>query len=135
MPSGHNEAVMKILDAFRDEVRHREAQQQHSLSITAAQRYTLRELRAYYSQLEEDETDLKSQVVRLEQAFRRPATAAIRRQLNTLRRNGVTGVPLIRALSELYHDHGLDERVSEERRKLEEESDSLPRIICSEALI
>jgi late competence protein required for DNA uptake (superfamily II DNA/RNA helicase) len=135
MPSGHNHAVMNVLEAFRDEVRHRQAQQQHSLSLTAAQRYTLRELRAYYSQLEEDETDLKSQVVRLEQAFRRPATAATRRQLNTLRRNGVSGVPLIRALTELYHDHGLDEKMSEDRRTMEEESDSLPRIICSEALI
>jgi hypothetical protein len=74
-------------------------------------------------------------VVRLEEAFKRPATAAIRRQLNSLRRNGVVGNPLIRSLSDLYHDHGLHERVYEERRQHEEAAEEFPRIICSEALV
>lgn len=135
LPDGHNQAVMTVLNAFSDEVKHRRAEQQHGLSLTAAQAYVLRELRAFYSQLKDEETDLKGQVTRLEDAFKRPATAAIRRQLNTLRRNGVIGNPLLRALSDLYHDHGLHEQVYEERRHHEQEAEELPRIICSEAFI
>ncbi|MBE3142718.1 MAG: helicase [Planctomycetes bacterium] len=135
LPKGHNQAVMKVLKIFSDEVRHREAQMKHGLSLTASQNYVLRELRAYYSHLDESGTDLKAQVAKLEEAFKRPVTAALRRQLNTLRRNGVIGTLLVSALSELYHDHGLDEHAYEERRLHEQESEELPRIICSEALV
>ena len=113
----------------------RRAQQQHGLSLTVSQAYVLRELRAFYSRLKDEDTDLKAQVVKLEEAFKNPVTAALRRQLNTLRRNGVVGNPLLRALSDLYHDHGLHERVYEERRLQEQESEELPRIICSEAFV
>jgi hypothetical protein len=41
----------------------------------------------------------------------------------------------VRALTDLYHDHGLHERVYEERRLHEQESEEVPRIICSEALV
>jgi len=135
LPKDHNEIVMKVLRIFSDEVRHRKAQLQHGLSLSTSQMYVLRELRAFYSQLKEEDTDLKAQVVLLEDAFKRPVTAALRRQLNTLRRNGVIGNLLVRALTDLYHDHGLQERVYEERRLHEEESEELPRVICSEALV
>jgi hypothetical protein len=135
LPKDHNQVVMKVLKTFSDEVKHRRAQMQYGLSLSTSQTYILRELRAFYSKLEEAETDLKAQVVKLEEAFKRPVTAALRRQMNTLRRNGVIGSPLIRALTELYHDHGLHERVYEERRLHEQESDDLPRVICSEAMI
>jgi len=62
-------------------------------------------------------------------------TAAIRRQLNMLRRNGVVGNPLLRSLADIYHDHGLHEQVYEERRLHEQEAEDLPRIICSEAFV
>ena len=135
VPPGHNQAVMKVLKAFTDEVRHRRSLQQHGMSMSTAQLYALRELRAFYSRIPDEDTDLKGQVGLLEEAFKRPMTAAIRRQLNSLRRNGVSGNTLVRALSELYHDHGLDERVYEERRLHEIEADELPRIICSEAFV
>lgn len=135
LPQDHNHLVMKVLQAFSDEVKHRRAQQQHGLSLSTAQTYALRELRSFYSQLDEPETDLKAQVARMEEAFKRPVTAAVRRQLNTLRRNGVVGNPLVRALADIYHDHGLQEQAYEERRFHEQESDEIPRIICSEALV
>jgi superfamily II DNA or RNA helicase len=135
LPGDHNEAVMNVLRLFIEEVKHRRAQQQHSLSLSAAQSYALRELHAFYSRLEDEETDLKSQVVKLEEAFKRPVTAAIRRQLNTLRRNGVVGSPLVRSLTDIYHDHGLHEQVYEDRRLHEQEAENFPRIICSEAFI
>jgi hypothetical protein len=135
LPGDHNQAVMKVLKLFTEEVRRRKAQQQYSLSLSAAQSYALRELRAFYSRLQDEETDLKAQVVKLEEAFKRPVTAAIRRQLNTLRRNGVVGSPLVRSLTDIYHDHGLHEQVYEDRRLHEQEAEDLPRIICSEAFV
>ena len=135
MPKLHNTTVMTLLKVFADEVRHRRAQQQHSLSLSAAQSYTLREMRAYYSTLEEADTDLKAQVSKLEEAFKRPIPAAARRQLNVLRRNGVLGKHLVAALTDLYHDHALHEHADNDERQREHEADELPRIICSEALV
>ena len=135
LPTDHNTVVMKVLKIFAGEVGHRRAQQKYGLSITAAQAYVLRELRAYYSVLREEDTDLKAQVAKLEDAFKRPVTAAIRRQFNTMRRNGMVGSPLLKALTDLYHDHGLHEHVYEERRQHEQEAEELPRVICSEAFV
>lgn len=135
LPADHNTVVMKALKAFSEEVRHRRAQQKYGLSITAAQAYVLRELRAFYSGLSEEDIDLKAQVNKLEEAFKRPVTAAIRRQFNTMRRNGMAAQPLLKALTDLYHDHGLHEQVYEERRHHEQEAEELPRVICSEAFV
>ena len=135
LPQDHNKLIMKVLNTFSDEVRHRRAQLQHSLSLTVAQNYALRELRAFYSQLNEEDTDLKAQVVRLEEAFKRPLTAALKRQMNSLRRNGVTGHLLVKSLTDLYHDHGLQDRVYEDIHIHEQEAEEFPRIICSEALV
>ncbi len=135
LPAGHNGTVMKVLKVFENEVKHRQAQLKHGLSLTTSQVYVLRELRAIFSRLADEETDLKAQVVKLEEAFKKPVTAAIRRQLNTLRRNGVTGNPLVRSLADIYHDHGLHEQVYEDRRLHEQEAEGLPRIICSEAFV
>jgi hypothetical protein len=135
LPPGHNGTVMKVLEAFESELRHRQAQLKHGLSLTTSQVYVLRELRAIYSRLADEETDLKAQVAKLEEAFKKPVTAAIRRQLNTLRRNGVIGNPLVRSLTDIYHDHGLHEQIYEDRRLHEQEAEGLPRIICSEAFV
>lgn len=135
LPKEHNTTVMNVLKMFSDEVKHRRAQQQYSLSLSASQSYALRELRAYYSLLEEGDTDLKAQVALLEQAFKRPVPAAARRQLNVLRRNGVTGKNLVGALTDIYHDHALHEHLEPDHHQHEQEADELPRIICSEALV
>ena len=92
-------------------------------------------MRAYYSLLEEEDTDLKAQVAKLEEAFKRPVPAAARRQLNVLRRNGVVSKNLVGALTDLYHDHALQEQAAGDHRQHENEADELPRIICSEALV
>ena len=78
---------------------------------------------------------IQAQVVKLEEAFKGPVTAAIRRQLNTLRRNGVVGSLLLRSLTDIYHDHGLHEQAYEDRRRHEQEAEGLARIICSEAFV
>lgn len=135
LPSDHNVTVMNVLKVFSDEVKHRRSQQQHGLSLSASQSYVLREMRAFYSNLDDKEVDLKGQITRLEETFKQPVTAAIRRQLNTLRRNGVSGNPLIKALSDIYRDHGLHEQEYADRRLHEQESEEIPHIVCSEALV
>ena len=136
LPAGHNHEVIKILEKFSDEVRHRTAQQKHSMSLTVGQTYVLRELRAVYSALDGEEyNDLRSQIALLEETFKQPVTAAIKKQLNVIRRNGITSTNLVRILSELYHDHGMSEHDFQLRHRVERQSDELPRIICSEAFV
>jgi len=136
LPSEHNQAVMKTLATFTEEVRNRTAQQKFSMSLTVGQTYVLRELRAAYSALDGEEfDDLRSQLTLLEESFKQPLTAAIKKQLNTVRRNGITGKDLVKILSDLYHDHGMKDHDFQLRHRVEQESDELPRIICSEAFV
>lgn len=135
LPKDHNTVVMGVLKAFETEVKHRKAQQKHSLSLTAGQSYVLRELRALYSTLDENEEDLRRQVSVLEEAFKRPVSVAIKKNLNVLRRNGVSGRPLLAGLSEIYHEHGMHETDYADRHRAEVETDEVPRIICSEAFV
>jgi hypothetical protein len=136
LPREHNKEAMRVLGIFADEVRHRIAQQKYSLALTVSQTYTLRELRAFYSTLDpDDDADLRGQVSILEASFKQPVTSAIKRQLNTIRRNGITGKPLVRALSDLYHDHGMSDSSFQLRHLAERQSEDVPRIVCSESFI
>jgi hypothetical protein len=47
----------------------------------------------------------------------------------------LTGQNLVRALSELYIEHNMAEHDSLSRIRTEAESEGVPRIICSEALV
>jgi len=51
-----------------------------------------------------------------------------------MRRNGVTGRVLLKALSETYHAHGMQEHAFVDRQSLRP-SATRSRIICSEALV
>lgn len=136
LPKDHNVEVMKVLKMFTSEVRNRTAQQRFGLSLTVGQTYALRELRAYLSSPELDNresSDMKAQISLLEEAFKQPITAAIKKQLNTIRRNGMTGRHLVKALSDIYHDHGMSDRNFQLRHIAEQESEAAPRVICSEA--
>ena len=65
----------------------------------------------------------------------RRMTAAIKKQLNSIRRNGIAGKNLVRRLSDLYHDHGMKDFDFQLRHRVERQSDDHPRIICSEAFV
>jgi hypothetical protein len=130
LPDGYNAAIMRIKQRFVEEAQHRKAQHEHTTSLSPAQRYVLRELRVAFGQSEDEE--MKAQINLLEQAFRLTPTAAITRELNPLRRNGVTGQTLIRALTTIYHQHRMGDRVAVQSSTIEK--DDIPRIICSEAL-
>jgi hypothetical protein len=131
LPATHNSAVMRVTRHFSEEVRHRQAEREHTLSLTHGQRYVLRELRVLFG-AEADE-DVKGQINILEKAFRGPITTAINRELNLLRRNSVTGQALLKSLVRLFHQHNMRDWM--DRRGLQPEDQPIPRIVCSEALV
>ena len=131
LPLGYNESLMKVLQVFADEVRHRESQQTHSFNLSHGQLYVLRELRILYDTTEVEET--KSQVSVLERAFRGGLTGALKRELALLRKNGISGEALYNSLLRLYDQHGLGDVAK--RVVLAAEDVVIPRVVCSEGLL
>ncbi len=133
LPQGYNGVVMEVKRRFEREVQARRAERAHTLSLTKAQRYVLRELRLLFDAAQDE--DLRQQIAVLEAAFRRPnPRPAVRSELNRIRREGLGGEALLDALSRTYHLYGLGG--SRSRREVsEDENEALPRIVCSEALI
>jgi hypothetical protein len=82
-----------------------------------------------------DDEDVKAQVNRLERAFRMAPTTAVKRELNYLRRNGVIGEALLKALIRTYHEHRLEDRLDAAGESLAVEGEEFPKIVCSEALL
>ena len=130
VPAGYNARVMRVKRLFAEEVKHREAEREHTLSLTHGQRYVLRELRVLFGAC--DDEDMKAQINILAKAFRSPMTRALARELNRIRRNALTGKSLFRSLTELYHQHNMREWL--DRQSLEAEGQPIPRIVCSEEL-
>ena len=131
LPAGYNRAVMRVKRIFSEEVKHRQAERQHTLSLSQGQRYVLREIRVLFGAT--DDEDEKARINLLERAFRGPVTRAVSRESNRLRRNGVTGQDLLKTLGELYLQHNMREWL--DRRSLQIEDKPVPKVVCSEALI
>jgi SNF2 family DNA or RNA helicase len=131
IPSGYNADVMQVKRQFVETVKQRQAEMEHTLSLSQGQRYVLRELRVLFGLAADDET--KIQINILEKAFRGPMTTAVNRELNRIRRNGMTGEHLMSALTELYHQHSM--RDWSERLNRKAENQIVPKIICSEGLL
>ncbi len=133
LPEGYNALVMEVKRRFDREVEARRAEQQHTVSLTRAQQYVRRELRLLYSQTEDEE--LRQQIAALEAAFRQPGPLpAVRSELNRIKREGLSGEPLLEALTSLYHLHGLDV-MSTQDDAADEGDEEMPLIVCSEALV
>lgn len=69
----------------------------------------------------------------LEKVFRGPLTGAVKRELNQLRRNSVTGEGLLKSLIRIYDQHNLKDASAQ--RSLSMSDKAIPRIICSEAFV
>ena len=131
LPEGYNRAVVRVQRQFAEEVKHRQAQREHTLSLTLGQRYVLRELRVLFGATADE--DVRGQINLLEKAFRSTVTTALNRELNRIRRSGVSGQRLLKLLSDLFVQHGLRDRLDREGQA--QAADQLPRIVCSEALL
>jgi hypothetical protein len=131
LPGGYNAAVMRVKRIFDEEVKQRESERQHTLSLTLGQRYIMRELSVLFRASEDE--DRKGQITLLEKAFRNPLTKALQRELNLLRKNGVSGEALLKSLARLYSQHNLRDWL--DRTSGQPQEDEYPRIVCSEALV
>jgi len=131
LPKDYNAAVMRVQRQFAEEVKHRQAERMHTLSLTNGQNYILREMRVLFGATEDE--DQKAMINVIEKAFRGPVTRAVNRELNLLRRNGVSGQPLLKALSRIYDQHNLREWI--DRRTMQSKDHPVPKVVCSEALI
>lgn len=131
LPPGYNQKLMRIKQQFAEEAKHRQSQMEYSTSVTSSQRYILRELLSLFSLTEDENT--KAQINLFEKAFRLYPTQAVRKELNLIRRNGITGENLLRQLQEIYFRHRIEDRLSHTERSISKED--IPRIICSEALL
>jgi hypothetical protein len=130
-PSDYNAAVMKVKRQFAEEVKHREAEREHTMSLTHGQRYVLRELRILFGGTEDE--DVKAQINVLERAFRaQNLTSAVKKELNLIRRNNMVGEHLLKELVRIYQQHNIRDWV--DRQRIEQDK-PVPRIICSEALV
>jgi hypothetical protein len=98
--------------------------------LTQPQRYVLRELRILFEHAD-DETKARLNI--LEKAFRMSPSPAVNKKLNFLRRNGVVGENLLKSLTDIYYEHSLHERLEQKATPIETEE--IPHIVCSEALI
>jgi hypothetical protein len=131
LPDGYNAAVMRVKRIFDEEVKQRESERQHTLSLTLGQRYVMRESSVLFRASEDE--DRKGQITLLEKAFRNPLTKALQRELNLLRKNGVSGEALLKSLARLYSQHNLRDWL--DRMSGQPQEDEYPRIVCSEALV
>ena len=131
LPRDHNEIVMRVKSQFTDEVRHRHSQQEYRQSLTLGQQYVLRELGIVYRETDDEEE--KQTITILEQAFRQTPTVAVRRSLDSLRRNGVTGHHLVDDLISIYQQHRLQDRLDGDQRPSERSEP--PGIVCSMAMV
>jgi hypothetical protein len=130
LPPGYNVALMQAKARFDGEVKHLRAQRDYVPGLGVAQRYVLRELRVLFGGTKDG--DIRHDIATMEQAFRQPLTEAIRKELNLLRRNGVTGETLLSHLKRIYLEHGLKDGPRDQRR---DELQETPRIVCSEAFV
>jgi len=131
LPKSYNAAIMRVKRHFVEEVKHRQAEREHTLSLTQSQRYVLRELRELFKFAEDE--DEKGQITLLEKAFRGPITTAINREMNFLRKNSVKQRDLLKSLGQIYFQHNMQDWVESRNRRMGD--DESPRLICSEGFV
>ncbi|VEP14153.1 DNA/RNA helicase, superfamily II [Hyella patelloides LEGE 07179] len=131
LPQDYNSIVMRIKRQFAEEVKHRQAERDYSSNLTQGQRYVLRELRTLFN-FTEDESQ-KTLINLLDRVFRNHLPQAINRELNALRRNGITGQDLFTHLARIYNQHDLH-RLSDPQ-KLVLKYQPIASIVCSEEFV
>ena len=129
LDSHHNSVVSQIKAMFGREAAQRRIEQQHTVSLTNAQRYVLRELRAQYAFTTDE--DLKAQINLLEQTFRRSLTRTLASEINAIKRADLTGLPMVQELAQLFTRYNLDQQRSQIQH---EDEAAWPYIVCSEML-
>ncbi len=124
----HGQHVMSAKALFETENQNRSVEREQSRSLSVGQRYVLNELRRQIAEVTDEET--KSRIILFDQVFRGVVTNAVKKGLNTIRRNGLSGPTLLNELARIYQDHRLRNRPEQEVR----DEDVTPRVVCSMSL-
>ncbi len=124
----HGRQVMSAKGRFESENQNRNVERDQSRSHGVGQRYVLNELRRLIAEVTDKET--RSRILLFDQIFRDAVTNAVGRELNLIRRNGLSGQSLLNELARIYEDHRL--RIRPERGVGDDEM--TPRIVCSMTL-
>jgi len=127
---GYSLVVHKIKDQFINEVVERYLEQKHAIILSESQRYLIKELQQIYN--ETDNEDLKSQIELFENVFKKVSRISVMDELNRIRRNQMTGMALIKKLSEIFTRHNLYEVLHIQNRL--KEKPPVPKVICSELM-
>jgi superfamily II DNA or RNA helicase len=124
----HGRNVNTVKRSFDEECQNRAVDREQARSLGIGQRYVLQELRRTLAAEPDEET--RARILRFGEVFRNEITNAVRRTLNLIRRNGITGKPLLDELARIYQDHRLRDRGDREIR----ENDGFARVVCSMTL-
>ncbi|MCG2716983.1 MAG: hypothetical protein L6422_12075, partial [Candidatus Marinimicrobia bacterium] len=130
IPAIYPKVVNKIKKQFIKEVVERYLEQKHIISLTESQRYLIKELKQIYA--DTDNEDLKSQIELFERVYKKVNRIAILEELNRIRRNKMSGIALIKKLSEIFTRHSLYEVLHLQSRMVEKPP--IPKVICSEKM-
>jgi hypothetical protein len=129
LPADYNATLMAAKHRFDEEARLRASQLHHAASLSHAQRFALRELRAWYESLPDG--DDRNDVLALEKGFRETNSAVVQKELSRLRRVGASGSSLHDELRRIYFRYNLRESAP----RADAGESEYPRIVCSEGLV
>ena len=130
VPKGLNPVIARVRKQFVDEVVNRYLEQKHTVTLTVAQKYLLKELQILYNDAKDE--DLKAQIEAFQTVFQKVNRIAIHSELNKIKNNKMTGMPLIKKLSEIFSRHNLFEVLHSPDRI--DEKPPIPKVICSELM-
>jgi len=132
LPANYNASVMEVYHLFANEAALRNTSREHSSSLSVGQRYMLQELKPFASTLDEDDPR-QTDIATLQRVFSSHALSpAVQTDLRRVRNHKLTGDAIFVRLRDIYDQHNmgrLQEQVRGDRQV------SVPRIVCSEALI
>jgi superfamily II DNA or RNA helicase len=132
LPADYNSAVMKVYQQFAEEVSHRKTSLEHSSTQSVGQRYVSQELKSFAVTLDEEDPR-RTDVAILQRAYNSSVlSAAVQTELRRVRNHKLTGESLFARLRNIYDLHRLgqlQDQVHKERQV------TIPRIVCSEALV
>ncbi len=130
LSKGYNKHIQRIKRIFAEELKHRYAEKRHLVKLSSAQNYIISELRLMFDKT--DNEDLKGQINTFEEVIRKVNRTAVKNELNKIKKNQMTGQPLIRKLTELYTRPNLHETF--DSQSIRDEKITLPRIMSSEMM-
>ncbi len=127
VPPGHNARVAKFQKEFASELQSRTAISGQTL--TNAQKYIRKELRLISNSLE-DTTNIS----KLDQAFCLPITETIKREINRLHREKVTGDALLTELAIIYQRYEMAD-LEKHQNQTAEIKEVNAKVICSASFV